>query len=113
MKRKMWTQDEIDSVYRLKEAGMTPQQIAKQIGRSQTAVYFRLAGKYDPEHRAKRNAEYRMEYPSRAVDMPVDARPPMEVIAERNRRMSLPCRDLTASLFGDPPVGLSALERRS
>lgn len=40
-------------------------------------------------------------------------RPKPEQIAERDFRLSLPARDLTAEFFGDPKPGYSALERRA
>lgn len=42
--------------------------------------------------------------------MPVEPTP-NNTIAERNYRLGLKPRDLTASLMGDPPKGYSALER--
>jgi hypothetical protein len=40
-------------------------------------------------------------------------RVPESIIRDRNYRASLAPRDLTAAFFGDPPVGYSALERRT
>lgn len=40
-------------------------------------------------------------------------RPSAELLAERDHRLSLEPRDLTAALLGDPPPGYSALERRA
>jgi len=38
---------------------------------------------------------------------------PPQVLTERNLRLAIPPRDLTAEFFGDPKPGYSALERRS
>ena len=37
---------------------------------------------------------------------------PQDILWERDRRMSLPHRDLTAELFGDPKPGYSALDKK-
>jgi hypothetical protein len=38
---------------------------------------------------------------------------PVDVNAERDRRLAAPPRDLTGLMFGDPPLGFSALDRRT
>lgn len=38
---------------------------------------------------------------------------PPSVLAEQARRLAAPFRDLTGAVFGDPPVGSSALDQRT
>lgn len=47
-----------------------------------------------------------------AIERPAH-KPSEKLIADRDYRLSLPPRDLTAALLGDPPPGYSALERRA
>lgn len=42
----------------------------------------------------------------------LEARPAPELLAERDVRFSAPLRDLSGFVFGDPPVGYSALDQR-
>jgi hypothetical protein len=87
----------------------------------------------DEKHRrALRQREYRRHYlrrPGGHLERPVRAYDPMQtparlqferpapkpdtkLLAERDRRLSIAPRDLTAQLLGDPLPGFSALDRR-
>lgn len=41
-----------------------------------------------------------------------ESRPGEDILAERDRRISAPARNLVGAICGDPPVGFSALDRR-
>jgi hypothetical protein len=119
-----WTPSEIERLLALKAEGLTPEQIGKRLNRTSKSVKTRLAYmKLTPAQRAAR-LEYdrnRRNFQNKAVSKVAgvefearkSARPEQDVIVERDRRHSAPMRDLTAAFFGDPPVGYSALERRT
>lgn len=86
-----WTRQEDDIACRMDLEEKTRKEIGRALGRSHHAVCARL--------------RYLGMMSRESVPTP-------EMIEDRNVRALLPCRDLTAALFGDPPVGLSALEGR-
>jgi len=73
-----------------------------------------------PDERVRRREQRREWNRKRATRVANDpkapeppiGRPTPEMLRDRDARAMLPCRDLTAAMFGDPPVGLSALEGR-
>lgn len=88
-----WTTRELFRARQLKSR-MTYQQLAVELGRSFGSVRARLK-KDEPAH---------IEQDER-VDVPRNA------IEEREHRLLLEPRDLTAAFCGDPLPGYSALER--
>lgn len=110
--RFVWT-DEIDRQARSMLATHSIEEIAKVIGCARSTCYARIDGKkYTPEHRKKQSCEYRTKYPARSDVETIDPRPSVDLIRDRDVRAMLPHRDLTAAMFGDPKIGLSALEGR-
>lgn len=116
-----WSQDESKRAVRLKAQGKTYAEIGVVLGRTAGAVSAHLFERnMTPEKRLKyRKTKDRC--PSRQyapTDKPLDKgiqiinRPTPEMLADRDRREAMPHRDLTGAFFGDPPVGLSALEGR-
>jgi transposase-like protein len=93
----------------MEAAGMRQADVAKALGHARSALFHYR----DAKNRERYNERRRL---GRLVIGGVDQVPSPEalrkVLADRNYRRSLPDRDLTAVLCGDPPVGLSALEKR-
>lgn len=110
--RFVWT-DEIDRQARSLLATHAIEEIAKIIGCARSTCYARINGKkYTLEQRAKNRAAYREAVPARDDAETVDERPSPEQIRDRDMRAMLPCRDLTAAMFGDPKIGMSQLDAR-
>lgn len=118
-----WTENESDMVWSMYGAGYSVQQLAEIVGRTEYAVSvhikLRRAG---PEKRAKwrktynenrRLRRYESEERIYSRDSSLIFRPTEAMLSDRLRRELMPHRDLTGILMGDPPVGLSALERRT
>lgn len=110
-----------DRLLKLQAEGKSRKEIARIVGISYKRVIRQLwwanmsPEKY-AEKREKLNARRRIAIKSpRVLDeyVTVASRPSPQQIEDRTRRMSLPARDLTSAFFGDPPIGLSALERRA
>jgi transposase-like protein len=93
----------------MEAAGMRQADVAKALGHALSALFHYR----DAKNRERYNERRRL---GRLVIGGADQVPSPEalrkVLADRNYRRSLPDRDLTAVLCGDPPVGLSALEKR-
>ncbi len=97
--------------------------MAAKLNRTERSVRaFITRATCTPEQRRKQqdaeNAwrrQYRRDYIrtgySKEENVRASERPSHDLLRERDRRLSLPCRDLTSAFFGDPPVGLSALDR--
>jgi len=118
MSRREMTEDEIKRAYKLREQGMRPKQIAVIMGRKYNTIVHRFAwDAMTPEERQanrERKREWRNAHygrPKAEIPLPT-ARPTPEMLADRDRREAMPHRDLTGAFFGDPPLGLSALEGR-
>jgi hypothetical protein len=77
------------------------------IGPEKVAEYRRIA----EMNRCSKKRERNGYDPKREND--VVFRPTAEMLEDRFKRELMPPRDLTGILMGDPPVGLSALERRT
>jgi len=118
-----WTKEESDLVWNMYGSHHSIAEIAELVGRTAYAVEvhikLRRAG---PEKRAQWRKTYNenrriktRESEERIYnhDGAVIFRPSPEMFEDRYRRTSMPPRDLTGILMGDPPVGLSALERRT
>lgn len=117
-----WKSDELKRAVEMRESGLLLSEIASLIGRTEKAVRHKLGyATFTPEQlkqRAARAKEYRAlcglggRVHSNGWDK-VGTRPTEDMLQERNARLALQPRDLTAAFFGDPPVGYSALERRA
>lgn len=99
-RQRKWTEAEVTILTECHQAGVLLANIAKELNRSESSV------------RKKWEA---MEHPFRKVRCayPDRAEAPETALAERDRRINAPYRDLTAAFFGDPPLGYSALDRRT
>ena len=116
--RQVMSEYEVKRAYQLRKQGLTFNQIAVAMGRKYNTIVNRF--KWDamtPEERQinrDRKREWRNTHygkPKADIALPI-ARPTPEMLADRDRREALPHRDLTGAFFGDPPLGLSALEGR-
>lgn len=109
-----------DRLLKLQAEGKSRKEIARIVGISYKRVLRQLWwANMSPEKYAEKRE--RLNKPRReAIKTPrvldeyvtVAARPSEKQLEDRDRRTSLPIRDLTGAFFGDPPVGLSALEQR-
>jgi hypothetical protein len=116
-----WSSEEWARAEQCFADGMNIAQTAQHLGKT----YKQVAGKLLWENmtdaqRAKRRAQVNArrnasgEYKSTPrPDKPV-ARPrtSLKQLADRDKRYTIPPRDLTAQVFGDPLPGYSALEQR-
>lgn len=117
-----WSSEDTVIAQTMNESGAPNEEIARRLGRSRKAVNARLAWLRLPQekkdYRAARKRKYEKDnYVGRNAKktgfFTPSARPAEDVIVERDRRLALQPRDLTALLFGDPLPGYSALERRA
>jgi hypothetical protein len=96
-----WPAEEIAELLRLRlQEGRDWSEISIRLGRSESAVKSKF--KYVQHDRAAKEPAVPF------VREPV----PDSVLAEQARRLVAPFRDLAGAVFGDPPVGCSALDRR-
>jgi hypothetical protein len=119
-----WTAEEWDRADKLRNDGADWSRIAELLGRSHKAVKakFQLMN-FTPEQREakreyqrrKRDEKKKYEKSGRQAAGLQNARelPCAEIFIERDRRLALPARDLTAAFCGDPKPGFSALDKRS
>lgn len=91
-----WTDEEQWQAQKLYAEHQSYKVVGRIMGRSDSTIRDRLQGLRGPCQ-------------TRRVD---DTRVPDSVLQDRDRRMQLAPRDLTAAFFGDPLPGMSALERR-
>jgi len=91
------TSEEKSTIADLRRAGKSWRDIAKTIGKPVTVCHEAVNG--------------RMTVPKWDDDTAVLV--PKAQIEERRARLAAPARDLTASIFGDPPVGYSAWDKRN
>lgn len=97
MKRKRqhrpWTYRDDDWLAELVTQGMGNTEIGKTMGRARQVIQRKRSGEYGLSDRAKHrvidDADFKIVIPD-------------EVIADRDRRLALQPRDLTALLMGDP-----------
>jgi hypothetical protein len=118
--KERWSPQEWIRVKHLIGRGHDVAQIALMIGRSKEQLKgkIRWENMTEEKRRARRdrinarrhrNGEH---FPSQRVDKPtITHRAPPETLAERALRLSAP-QTLTGALFGDPPIGFSALDRK-
>lgn len=118
-----WSEDHIYRMNKMQSEGISHDVIAVSLGRSLKAVNAKLAMLRMPAAkkaiRAEKKKQYATEnYPGRKAKgvgffTPSSAHPGMTILEERNTRLALAPRDLTAAFFGDPLPGYSALEKRT
>lgn len=116
-----WSQEDSDEAQRMHDAGKTDEEIGARFSRTANGVRTHLQlRRLGPEKRKQylrtRNAKRPKTLPTeRPLDLEaaVIFRPTAEMLADRDRRAVMPCRDLTSILMGDPPIGLSALDQRA
>jgi hypothetical protein len=116
-----WTKEETETLVRLRKLSVSFQEIASALNRTRKAVEWRWQViHFTPDHKERRrqtknaNAyKYRVrpkkQNPLRFV--PEKMLAPDVVLIERDIRLSAP-RTITAHIFGDPPPGYSALDKR-
>ena len=109
---------------RLKSQGKTCAEVGAILGRTAGSVSMHLyERRMSPEkaqaHKEMKNRSRQRRDPvvprsDRFLDKSIQVvnRPTPEMLADRDRREAMPHRDLTSAFFGDPPLGLSALEGR-
>ena len=107
---KAWTQQEAEAALLLRKSGKTARAIATELNRTVCSVesFFdrqRMWGLTSPIPMGRERR------PPITVTRPAEA-PSADALAERDHRLSLAPRDLTAALMGDPAIGRSALDRR-
>jgi hypothetical protein len=120
MRSKPWTADETARALKMRDDKMTIACIAEALGRTPKAVKVRICRlSMTPEERDRRNKYERdrraQENTTKIAGIKFEAhksRVPDGVLSERNARISLQHRDLTAAFFNDPLPGYSALDRR-
>lgn len=119
-----WSAEEWQRAQELKASGSDYDQIAELLGRSRKAV----KAKFQHMHRTPAQQEHRIEYQRRKRDRKREYQksgrqaagldnarelPAGEIFIERNERLALQPRDLTAAFCGDPLPGYSALDKRT
>lgn len=125
--QRIWTPEEIETLHRLRRIKTPIAAICAELGRTVHSVKHRLEwdGK-TAESRQKRRARIkqrraevsgagvgRHDLNSLNLELGVGPRPTSELLCERDRRLQIAPRDLTAALCGDPLPGFSALDRRA
>lgn len=91
-----WSDKDEKLCRQLLDSGKTSAEVGAIIGRTAKAVRNKMCS---PK--------------SLKVHSVVSMHVPREILAERDRRVGLQHRDLTAAFFGDPLPGFSALERQA
>lgn len=116
-----WTPEEWERAKQLMAEGAGYDKIAERLGRSRKAV----KSKFQEMNRSPKQKEAKLEYQRRkrsegkgvgreaAGIRDQHEMPCAEIFIERNRRLSLAPKSLTAAFFGDPLPGYSALDRRA
>jgi hypothetical protein len=97
-----WTADEVERLFQLRtQLGWDWAAIAVELGRTESGV----------------KSKFKAVVHQRACttpSLPGEREPiPEHVLAEQAKRLVARARDLAGAVFGDPPVGFSALDRRS
>ncbi len=102
-----WTDEEHQRALDMRAKGMSDTEIGSVLGRSRVAVNNRLSGNRPYWNDRKQRPSWFKKRLKVNIDVPP------EVLADRDHRSYLVPRDLTAAVMGDPPIGYSALERRT
>ena len=96
---------DIEQLIALKRKGLNHATIAKIMRRPANSIHYQLVT------RGLIVIKKRRVGPSVSGHHEYDPTIPAYVIAAREKYLDAPRRDLTASVFGDPPVGYSSLDR--
>lgn len=120
-----WSESETRRAQEMYAAGIGPKRIGVQLGRTGRAVkrHLDLAAmspakrkEFYDKRKAQRIARGETGAPSlRKITGMYDAAgkpPPDDLLRDRDYRLGLAPRDLTAAIMGDPLPGMSALDRR-
>lgn len=99
-----WTDDEVQQAKSLYAKGTAIPEIALVLKRSTTSVRRKLEKLKAPHNNPGRLESSFVHDSARTVEA---SRPSEEALRERDRRLSQP-----VSMFGDPPRGYSALDRK-
>lgn len=91
-----WSDEDEKLCRAMIDAGMTSEEAGLAVGRTARAVRNKMCSPKATKVHSKSAVQ-----------------PSSECLLERDRRRYASPRDLTAALMGDPPVGFSALERRT
>ena len=120
----VWTQEQDDRMKQMRAARATFEEIAVELNRPISTIHNRLRWiSMTEEQRRARAAQIRErrrhkppEHPYlkgyREFEKVCPVIPCPKALAERECRMNLAPRDLTAAFCGDPLPGFSALDRR-
>lgn len=121
MVKQRWSDEETLRLQQLVESGADQQSISRELGRSERAVRHRISWLTMTPEQKQRQANYernrrRNQNKTSSKDAGIKfndyrAVVPSAVLAEREHRINLEYRSITAAVFGDPPIGYSALER--
>lgn len=96
-----WPEAEVARLFALRQVeGRDWGEIALELGRTESGV----KSKYKYEQFSKQMRSPSVPFVREAI--------PAKVLAEQARRLAAPFRDLAGAVFGDPPVGCSALDGR-
>lgn len=112
-----WTDEEVAALLKLKTNSMPLRTLALRLGRTTTSITEKLRLINMTQHdRQKRRDRINMHrygrYAMKTHHIVAAPRPAPDALAERDIRLSIAPRDLTAVLLGDPLPGYSALDRR-
>jgi IS30 family transposase len=99
-----WTMRDDEQLEKLLANNVGVTEIGKRMGRARQVIQRKRDEWRGPDY---------VKYQRTVVDADFRIEIPDEVLIDRERRAQLSQRDLTAMLMGDPPIGLSALERRA
>lgn len=119
-----WTSEQIAQLHTLYNRGVKRYEIAKIMGMTETRIRQRLQWESKCGSiltaRKRRRAAQRLatkeeQKSARMFFERVEPihRPPDESIKERDARYTAPASSLAGFVFGDPPKGFSALDRRT
>jgi len=100
-----WTAEQVATLKKMRRESKSYADIATATGRTIKAVQVKVINM-----RNGRDQSARIHPDGRVLSV---NQPTEDVLIERNKRLALSPRDLTAAMFGDPLPGYSALERRA
>ena len=119
--KRAWTKEETERLESLLANDTPIRDIADQLGRTVMSVWGKILDlRRTPTDRAQKIDKGRIRRHIKAnkdrlhpsPQSLLEERPAPELLAERDVRFSAPLRDLAGFVFGDPPVGYSALDQR-
>lgn len=91
--RREWTPADTEMLEALLTEGLNKNQIAETMGRARQVIHRRITGELSTNPSDRRRV---------VADADFKITIPPEVLADRDRRLSMQPRDLTALLCGDP-----------